>query len=99
MGNAAHANVQTIYAFLDNWLEEHCAATNAAGNVAGGDRCAVEIKVLRNMVEHAPVLRPDGPKLRGQAAVVEHVMDCGCDKERLRTLAQEFCDKFLVPSE
>ncbi|KAG9022581.1 hypothetical protein FRB95_014576 [Tulasnella sp. JGI-2019a] len=84
--------LQGIFHSLDEWLEDYSTATTQAGQ-----RAAVGIKLLKSMVQYAPILPLHDGHPRGQAAIIRDIVECEGDKTKLKALAAVYRDHFLVP--
>ena len=76
-------NLPAVYDYVDNWLKEFDTAPDTdATRVAKG-----EIKLLKCMVQYAPIVPPEGTRIRGQEGVVADIVKCEGDRARLKTLS------------
>lgn len=88
-------NLPALYDYMDNWLKEFDTApdTNAT-------RLAkVEIKLLKCMVQYAPIVSPEGTSPRGQEVVVAEIVKCEGDRARLKTLSVYYRNALILPSQ
>lgn len=92
---ATTADLNKVNILADTWLEDlKIKPASQAKRIE-----EIEVTLLKNMAEYAPILPQDGTELYGQAAIVQSILQCNGDRALLQKLAREYKDDFLFPSE